>query len=190
MPLFTRVKSILVTPAQEWKVIAGESTTPANVIIQYLLPLAIIPAIALYLSLAMYVGIFTGGYGLQYALISFVEMVITVCINAWIVDKLAPMFASEASFPASLRLMVYASTPIYVASILVLIPGLGMLGMIIGLVYSIYLLYLGIPILKKTPADKVPGYLVAIIVCLIVVYYVLQMILTRIFVFGYVGAFR
>jgi len=187
MPLFTRVKNILVTPAQEWKVIAGETTTPSNTIIQYLLPLAILSAIALYLSLAMIAGIYGAGYGLKYAVISLAEMVVTVCLNAWIVDKLAPSFASEVSFSRSVQLLVYASTPVYVGSLLIIIPGLGWLGMIVGLVYSIYLFYIGLPIIKKTPADKVPGYLVAIVVCLIVVYYILQMILSRIFLFSYIG---
>jgi hypothetical protein len=49
-----------------------------------------------------------------------------------------------------------------------LIPALAILGLLCAL-YSLYLLYLGIPVLMKSPDDKSLIYTVVVVVCAIVV---------------------
>jgi len=181
MQLFNRVKSILLSPKQEWLVIAGENTTAASTFFTYLLPLAVVSSLVFYFALFSIAGAFGFLYGVYSCIILFLQLVITVCLNAFITDKLAPTFASESNFPASIRLMVYASTPVYVGSMLIFIPYIGWLGSLAGAIYGIYLLYLGLPVIKKTPQDKAPGYLAAIVICVLVVYFVLQAILWRLF---------
>jgi hypothetical protein len=45
MDLKTRATNILTKPAQEWPVVAAESTTPMDLITSYAGPLSVIPAI-------------------------------------------------------------------------------------------------------------------------------------------------
>ena len=56
-------------------------------------------------------------------------------------------------------------------------PGPRILG-ILGL-YSIYLLYLGLPVLMKAPAEKAGGYTVAVVVAAIVLFFVIGVIGAR-----------
>jgi len=51
-----------------------------------------------------------------------------------------------------------------VGGIFNLLPALSMLGLIAAL-YSVYLIYTGIPVLMKSPADKALGYTAVLIVC-------------------------
>ena len=54
-------------------------------------------------------------------------------------------------------------------------------------IYGLYLLYIGLPKLKKTPQDQVTGYFVASLVAMIVASFVVALILTSILV-PHVGA--
>jgi len=56
----------------------------------------------------------------------------------------------------------------------------------VGGLYGLYLMYLGLPQMMKTPQDKVIGYLVVSIIVLIVTYWIVSLILTSI-VFGIFG---
>jgi hypothetical protein len=56
----------------------------------------------------------------------------------------------------------------------------------VGGLYGLYLMYLGLPQMMKTPQDKVIGYLVVSIIALIVTYWIISLFLTSIIlsVFG------
>src|SRR3546814_17909838 len=49
----------------------------------------------------------------------------------------------------------YSATAAWVAGVFQIVPSLGWIGAILGL-YSLYLLYLGLPILMKAPAANAP----------------------------------
>jgi hypothetical protein len=61
-----------------------------------------------------------------------------------------------------------------VAGIFALIPGLRFLG-ILG-VYSLYLLYLGLPVLTKSPKEKALGYTAVVIIAAIVLFMVIGLV--------------
>ena len=79
-----------------------------------------------------------------------------------------------------MQVVVYSSTPVYVGAILNIIPGIGWLFILLGGIYSLYLMYLALPILKKTPEDRVPIYMIATIVIQAIIYWILGYILMRI----------
>jgi hypothetical protein len=178
MGLLDRVKSILLSPKTEWEVIAGEKPDPGQIIIGYVLPLALIPAIATIIGMGIVgMGPFASvSYGIAMGVVSFITSLVGVYITALVVDVLAPTFGSEKDFGRSLQLVAYSWTPAWVAGILSIIPALGVLGTIAGL-YGIYLMYLGLPPIKKTPKDKQVVYLIVSFVVLIVVYMVIGAIL-------------
>jgi Yip1 domain len=86
-----------------------------------------------------------------------------------VIDLLAPTFGSEKNLPKSAQLVAYSMTPSYVAGLLSFLPVLGSVLGLAGWAYSIYLMYLGVGLLKKTPEDKKVVYLVAAWVVMIVV---------------------
>ncbi len=178
MGLLDRVKSILLSPKTEWEVIAGEKPNAGQIIVGYVLPLALIPAAATIIGMGVIgMGPFSSvSYGIAMGIVSFITSLVGVYITALVVDVLAPTFGSEKNFGRSLQLVAYSWTPAWVAGILSIVPALGWLGMVAGL-YGIYLMYLGLPPIKKTPQDKQVVYLIVSFVVLMVVYFVIAAIL-------------
>ena len=176
MNIVDRVKNILITPKTEWDVIAGESTPTQQLILNYVLPLAGIAAIAYFIGICL-IGVsagFLGSYrmpiamGLGLAVWHLVGAVIGVFVLAFIIDALAPSFGGQKNMAQALKVAVYSYTPAWVAGILMIIPLLGFL-VILASLYGLYLLYLGLPRLMKNPEDKTIGYTVVIVIAAIVV---------------------
>src|SRR5579862_9130404 len=182
MALINRVRNIIVNPKEEWKLISAESSPGPSLIFSYLFPLALAASIATFIGFSFLTfGFSVGtGFALVTAIIMLVQLLVTVYVNAFVTDALAPSFASEKNLGKSIQLVVYAATPAYVGGILNIIPFIGWLGSLAGGIYSIYLLYLGLSVMKKTPEDKVPVYLIVIIAVLIIVYFIIRMIMWRV----------
>jgi len=178
MNLVERAKNIILTPKTEWPVIAGEAAEPVQILIGYVLPLALIPAIATTIGMGLVgAGPMTSfGIGLAMGVAGLVTSILGVLIGAFVVDVLAPTFGSEKNFGRSLQLVAYSWTPAWVAGILQIVPVLGILGTIAGL-YGVYLLYLGLPEVKKTPKEKQVVYLIVVLIAILVVYMIIAGIL-------------
>ncbi len=191
--LVQRVINILTKPKQEWEVIVTEHPNAMKLIGGYALILALIPTVSAFIKYGIIGFSFMGytsrslGSGLQTGLVQLFSALIGVYLLAWVIDLLAPSFESEKNFGRSLQLAVYSSTPQWIAGILLLFStSVSMLIMLISL-YAIYLLAIGIPVLKKTPKDKVVGYVALTIVAMIVIGLVLAMILGAILGIFFVG---
>ncbi len=186
--LVQRVINIITRPKQEWEAVASEQPNAMKLIGGYALILALIPALSAFLRFG-----FIGTYsylsaGIMQGLIQLLSAVIGVYLLAWVIDMLAPSFDSEKNFGRSLQLAVYSSTPQWVAGILLLFStSLGMLIMLISL-YAIYLFAVGLPVIKKTPKDKVTGYVVLTIVAMIVIGLVVALVLAAIMGLFFVGS--
>jgi len=186
MNLINRIKSILITPKTEWTVIEPEETDPKTLTVSYLIPLALISAIATFIGFGLigqtYFGVHVGsvGLGLRHAIISLVSTVGGAFLMAWIIDLLASSFGSEKNFKQSFKLVVYSYTPMLVAGILFIIPSLAVLVSLAGL-YGLYIMYLGLQPLKKTPDDKKVTYFVVSLVVVLIGTFALSAILTSIF---------
>ncbi|MCX6251253.1 MAG: YIP1 family protein [Bacteroidetes bacterium] len=196
--LFQRVINIIIKPNQEWNVIAGEQPNTLKLIGGYVIILALIPAVSAFIKYGI-IGFSYGGYtsrsivsGIQTGLVQLLSAIIGVYLLAWVIDLLAPTFNSEKNFGRSLQLAVYASTPQWVAGFLLLLStSLSMLIMLFGL-YAIYLLVVGMPVMKGTPKDKLVGYIILTIVAMIVIGLVIALILgvfLRLIFVGRAGVF-
>lgn len=191
--LIQRARNIITNPKQEWMVISHEQPNTAKLIAGYALILAMIPAIASFLAYGM-IGIsFLGSTyrnissGLLQGISQLLAAVIGVYLLAWVIDLIAPSFESEKNMGKSLQLAVYSSTAQWVAGIFLLIPGLRWLAVLGGL-YAIYLLATGLPVLKKTPQDKVTSYVVVTILAMLVIGFVLAMLFVAILGIFFVGS--
>ncbi len=187
MSLIDRAKNIMLSPKTEWEAVANEEPNVQQILISYVLPLALIPAVAILIGwgvIGMW-GFTSFSYGIALALVQFIQAFLAVFLTAFVIDALAPSFGSEKNFGRAVQLVAYSMTPIWVAGIFNIIPTIGWLGSLIGL-YGLYLLFLGIAPMMKTPEDKRVGYLIVSIIILIVVYFIIAAILTAILfaVFG------
>ncbi len=180
MNIIERVKNILITPKTEWEVINGETATPASLLMGYVLPLALIGSVGTLLKGLLFTGAL-GGWGLKFfivgAVIAFISYVVSYYLTVIFVDLLAPSFGSEKNMGKSAQLVAYSGTASYVGALLSFIPVVGWLVSIAAWVYGIYLMYLGIGPLKKTPDDKKIVYMLVVYVIMIVLYFILIAIL-------------
>jgi hypothetical protein len=165
MNLIERAKNIIVTPATEWQVINNETTTTAQLYTGYIMLLAAIGPIAMFIG----GGFFSILWRLPMAIVSYVFSLVGVFIIALIIDLLAPNFGGQKNQIQALKLAAYAQTPAWILGILHVVPFLGMLA-ILGSLYGLYLLYLGVPILMKVAQDKVIAYTAVIVVCAVIVF--------------------
>lgn len=169
--LTTRVTNILTKPAEEWPVISSEPTDTAALMTGYAAPLAAIPAVCSWIGWSLIgLGFYRRGLvsGFAAAIVSWVFALVGAFIGAIVIEKLAPTFKSSGSTIQALKLVVYASTPMWVAGVLNLVPPLAALALLAGL-YAIYLFYLGLPVLMKTPSDQVIPYMIVSALVIIVI---------------------
>lgn len=193
MSLVDRVKAILLTPQKEWPVIEAESATPASLYTGYIMPLAAIPAVASLIGFSV-IGVnvlgtsfrVPFGSGITGAVVRYVATLAGVYVLALIIDALAPGFGGTKSQIQALKLVAYSSTASWIAGIFLLMPGLSILAALGGL-YSLYLLFVGLPVMMKSPADKSLAYTVVAILCGIVVWFVIGVVTARVGGYGSLG---
>ena len=165
MNLVERVKAILLSPKTEWQVIEGEPGDANYLFTNYVAILAAVPAVAAFLGYSI------AGLGLGRALILAIFLYVVYCaawyVEALVIDGLAPTFGGQKNFPNALKVAAYSSTAGWLAGIFQLIPPISVLS-ILGL-YSLYLLWLGLPVLMKSPPDRATGYTAAVVVIMFVI---------------------
>lgn len=176
--IITRVTGILTKPKEEWPVIAGEATSPGALYSGYIAILAAIPILANLIGVSFLGRWFMGTHfgligGLLAAIVQYVLSLAGVYVAAIVIEKLAPSFHSSGGTLQALKLVAYASTALWVAGVCHILPIIGALGVLAGAIYSIYLFYLGLPAMMKTPSDKVVPYMIVSAVVIIVIHVII-----------------
>lgn len=181
-----RAKNIITQPAKEWDVVSMETPNQSQIILGYVLILAGAAAVAAFIGYG-FIGINSGflgiriagvDWGIYQALAVLIGAIVGVYICAMVIDALAPSFGSEKNMGRSVQLVAYSYTPAWIGGLLAIYPPIALIGSLFGL-YGLYIMYIGLPKIKKTPADKQVGYFVVSIVAVIVVYFVIGLIMSR-----------
>ena len=177
-----------MSPDSAWAAIATERAEAAPLITGYVLPLAGAAAVAQMIGVSV-VGQNLGLLGtyrmpittaLGMALASLVFAAVGVVVLSIMIDALAPIFGAERNREQALKVAVYSATPVWLAGLLQIMPVLGVLALVGGL-YALYVLYLGLPRLMKCPADKTLAYFGTVIACAIVIGVVGSTVIAQIF---------
>jgi hypothetical protein len=187
MSLRDRVQNILMRPQQEWQVIAREPSSVAELYLSYVAPLAAIG------PLASVVGLSVIGYGspvtaryrvglgssITQAIVTYVGSLIGVYVLAFVIDRLTPIFSGWEDEVQAFKLAAYSSTAAWLAGVFRVIPALDIL-VLLGL-YSLYLLYLGVPVLLRVPQRNVVGYTATVIIAAFAIFFVISVITSLLF---------
>ncbi len=182
--LIGRVQRILLTPAAEWPVIAAEPETTAGLYRGYIAILAAIGPLAMFVKTALigYRVPFLGAYrvdaadALIGALVSYGLSLVAVYAFAMIVNALAPTFASQKDSLLALKSAAYAMTAAWIAGLGQMLPFIGALVLVAGAGYSVYLLYLALPVTMKTPPDKAVAYTAVSVVSALLLFWIVALV--------------
>jgi hypothetical protein len=180
--LVARVKGILFRPDPAWDEIDVEPATIGGLYTSYVMPLAAIPAVC---SLIGFLVFGIGGFGFSYrpspvwlvvqAILTYGLSLAMVYVMALIIEALAPNFGGTKDRTQAFKVAAYAPTASWVAGVFGLVPALSLIAILGGL-YSLFLLYKGLPKLMKTPDDKALPYTAVVIVVAVVVSIVVGMV--------------
>ena len=176
--LVERAKNILLEPIESWDVIAAEPATAGGLFTGYAVWLALIPAVAGFIGGQVFgFGMFSITYrpsffgSLTNAVVHYILSLVGVYIFALIIDALAPTFDGQKSRIQALKVAVYSYTAAWVFGIFAIIPALSFVA-ILGGIYTLYLIYLGLPRLMGTPPTKAVAYTAACAIAGIVLAFV------------------
>ena len=177
MNLQARVKAVLTSPKTEWEVIATEATDVAALYKNYIVILAAIPAVCSVVGLLIFGFPMVGRPGFMGAVrvgvATYVASIVGPIVAAFVIDQLAPKFRSSGGLVQALKMVAFASTPVWVAGVVNLVPAFAALGLIAAL-YGVYLFYLGLPAVMKTPVEQVVPFMAVAALTVIVVNIVLS----------------
>lgn len=181
-----RVKGIMLEPRATWKEIDTEFLKPGELWGKYIIPLAALGPIAFMVGMLIFgkaiaftsltnrvpiATIVSGGVA------AFVLGLLSVFVLSRIISLLAPGFGGQRNDVQGLKAAAYASTASWLGGVFLIMPALAIVSLIFSL-YSLVLLYIGLPIVMKVPQDRAMGYTAVVIIVWIVVFLVARAILT------------
>jgi hypothetical protein len=169
--LLERVKCLLWMPKTEWPVIAGESSSIAQLYSGYVMPMAGFAAVMSFIRMSIVgVNLPLGGTirtppvaGLFCAVLAFALGLLGLYLVGLIINMLAPGFGGQRDQRQALKTAAYALTPAWLGTVLTFLP-LGPLLQLIAGIYGIYVLYLGLPVMMRAKTDKAGEYTVCVVV--------------------------
>ena len=164
--LTARVREILTTPSATWDQIEREPATQVSLYLTYVMPLAAIGPIAGFIGAVVF-GNPKDGVSFRPPVLSalgagiaaYLTTLVGVFLLAVVINVFAPSFGATRDRVQALKVAAYSGTAVWLAGALLIFPPFGLLAYLAG-IYSLYLLYLGLPKLMKSASGKTAAYVV------------------------------
>ena len=165
-----RVIGVLTDPYVEWARIEAEPGEPIGLLIGVVAPLAAMPAVFGFLG-ACVVGVIAPGRGevraplldgFAAAFFGYAASFAVVLLLGAIIAIAAPLFGGRRNFARALNVAVYSYSPVWLAGVFLLLPGLRFL-MLLGF-YGVYVLIVGLPFMTKLSRQDLPGFAALIVI--------------------------
>ena len=158
------VWGLLTHPKEEWKDIREQRCSVTRCYCSHVLFLAAIPAVAGFIGTSQ-VGWSVAGdvpvkleteSALRIAVAFYFAMLATVFAVGKMIHWMGQTYGAEQTLPQCIALSAYTATPLFLMGVMMIypIPWLDFLVGIFALSYTVYLLYLGLPIMMEVDQDK------------------------------------
>jgi hypothetical protein len=168
-----RILAILINPAAEPAWVEKDDDDPAFLMLRYVAPLAAVPPVFRFVGACM-IGVVVPGMGtvrapllegILSAIVGYLESFVLVLLLALITGLAAPLFGARRNFVSALKLMVFSYTPVWLAGIFLILPGLRFLAL--AGFYGAFVLVAGLPYTMRPTKEKAPGFaaLIAVFAC-------------------------
>jgi len=178
-----RAAAMLVRPARTLDLAADEPAAASELWKGYILPLAAIAPVCGAIGLLVF-GAGIAGVGIQLktsllqallgAAVDYALSLVAVYVLALLVSLAAPLFGGVANRTQALKLVAYSGTAVWVAGLFALYPTLGFPLEILGGLYSLYALFLGLEPLMQVPHARGLNFFALLLVAAIVLSLVLR----------------
>lgn len=155
---------LLTHPDREWQAIRQNPESLARLYFTHLIPLALIPAASGFYGTTQVgwqigdgqVIKLTESSAFQLCLLFYLAILVGTYIIGRFIDFFAATYDVRDDKPRGVTLACYTATPVLLLGIIALYPNIwvNMLVGLIGVTYSVYLLYEGLPILMKIPPER------------------------------------
>jgi len=181
-----RAKGMMLEPRATWKEIDSEFTKPGELWGKYIIPLAAIGPLAATVGMILFgrrvpltsmttpVTITTA---ISSGIAGYVLALLSVFVLSRVISLLTPGFGGQRNDVQALKAAAYSSTAAWIGGVAQLLPALGLVSILFAL-YSLVLLYIGLPIVMKVPKDRAMGYTAVVIIVSIVVFLIAGAIVT------------
>ena len=181
--LVARATLMLLHPAAAWAEIEAEPTTARDIWLSYILPLALIAAVCEAIGLSIF-GASIAGIHLRPplietavgAVVDYALALIATWKLAQLVPLLAPAFGGTGDRLRALKLVAYSGTAVWIFGLFAVYPTLGFPVAILGGLYSLYLLNLGLPRLTRTSPERSLTFFAVILLAAVVLAIVLRLV--------------
>jgi hypothetical protein len=182
--IIERAKLVMTNPTGCWDSIAAEQTTVKELFVKYAAPLAAIPAICGFIGLAI-IGVQVPVLGtwhspfipqLLASLVQYGASLAMMYVAALVIQQISPKMGGSNDLVSALKLMIYSSTPVWLAGVLSIVPLLGILSILFSF-YGLFLFYSGCAKVLALPEDAKLKFTVVATLCILVVSFVLGLLL-------------
>ncbi|MDA7792918.1 YIP1 family protein [Glaciecola sp.] len=172
--ILNHVWGLYARPRSEWKEI-DRNHENCLYALSHIAIIALIPSVCSYYASA-HIGWSIGAgdtirlsqdSALFMALCMYAGLVVGVACLAMMIHELAEVFDAKPSITQALELAAYTSTPLFMVGFACLYPELWFISAVglVGIAYSVYLLYSGVPILMHIPEEKGFIYASTVVTC-------------------------
>lgn len=175
----TRIWGLYTQPKAQWRTLDRQHESLSYSLIHLAL-IALIPTVSAYFSTTL-IGwnfganntspvLLTSQSALVMAVSMYVALITGVFALAYLIFWMAKTFGATPSFAHSMELAAYTATPLFMVGFALFYPEpiFIMLVGLVGVAYSVYLLYTGIPIVMRIPEERAFVYASSVITAAIV----------------------
>jgi hypothetical protein len=178
--MFDHAIGLLVRPATQWRKVAELPSATMTTMILYPCIMALLPAVAWYYGTTR-IG-WTVGDGdaiklttesaLAIIILFYLAMITAVAIIGYFIHWMADTYGAESSLAKGIVIAGFTATPLFLAGLTGFYPllWLDLLLAVVAVCWSVYLLFLGIPIVMKISEER--GFLFSsavIAICLVMI---------------------
>jgi hypothetical protein len=158
------VLGLFTHPEQEWKEIRGEEESISHMYFTHVLILAAIPVISAYIGTSQVGWVvgdgdpvkLTSASALQMTVMTYIAMLIGIGAMGAFIHWMSRTYDSNPTITQCVVFAAYNATPLFIGGLAALYPNLW-LSMLVGtaaICYTVYLLYVGIPVFMGIPEEE------------------------------------
>ena len=176
--IFNRARNLILNPSVEWVRIESETHTKNQILKGYVVPFVILIAVCSFIGASVFsLQLYSFSIIITQIIITAALLIGMVHLSSIIINELTISFGTARNLEGTYKLVAYSYTSFFIALCLKgLLPDMPIL-LILGL-HSVYLFWLGVSHILKTPESQKLGFVIVSFLIIIGIYAILSLLIT------------